>query len=86
LTHEVELLSRATRALHAGRAAEALKALDEYRRKYPKGSLRDEEAAARAQVLCDLGRFDEARARIAELPSQSPLSVRARQFCDLRMK
>jgi hypothetical protein len=86
LTDEVELLSRATRALHAGHDEDALKALDEYRRRFPKGYLHDEESAARAQVLCALGRFDEAKAKIANLPSQSALSARARQFCDSRSK
>jgi hypothetical protein len=82
LAAEVESLSRATRDLHAGRAAEALKALDDYRRKFPKGLLSEEQRAARAQALCSLGRFDEATAKLAELAPKSPLAVRAKQFCD----
>jgi hypothetical protein len=82
LAAEVAILSRATRDLRAARPAEALKALDEYRRKFPKGLLRDEHRAASAQALCALGRFDEANAKLAELPPQSPLAVRARQFCN----
>lgn len=85
LAAEVESLSRATRDLHAGRAAEALKTLDEYRRKFPKGLLSEEQRAARAQALCSLGRFDEATARLAELAPDSPLAVRAKQFCDARL-
>jgi len=85
LAAEVESLSRATRDLRAGRAVEALKALDEYRRKFPKGLLSEEQRAARAQALCSLGRFDEANARLAELAPQSPLAVRAKQFCDARL-
>ena len=84
LAAEVALLSRATRDLRAGHAAEALKALDEYRRRFPKGLLKDEHRAAKAQALCALGRFDEADAKIAELPARSPLAVRARQFCTAR--
>jgi hypothetical protein len=84
LSAEVAILSRATRDLRAGHPADALKALDEYRRKFPKGLLGEEYRAARAQALCALGRFDEANAKLAELPSQSPLAMRARQFCDAR--
>ncbi|MBN2574241.1 MAG: hypothetical protein JXP73_06730 [Deltaproteobacteria bacterium] len=84
LAAEVAILSRATRDLRAGRPAEALKALDEYRRRFPKGLLGEEHRAARAQALCALGRFDEANAKLAELPPQSPLAVRARQFCKAR--
>ena len=84
LAAEVAILSRATRDLRAGRPAEALKALDEYRRKFPKGLLGEEHRAARAQTLCALGRFAEANAKLAELPPKSPLAVRAKQFCNAR--
>ena len=86
LVHRRQLLDQWVERLSAGHGEDALKALDEYRRRFPKGYLHDEESAARAQVLCDLGRFDEAKAKIASLPSQSALSVRARQFCDSRSK
>ena len=82
LAAEVAILSRATRDLRAGRPAESLKALDEYRRRFPKGLLVEEQRAARAQALCALGRFDEAQAKLTELTPQTPLAVRARQFCD----
>jgi hypothetical protein len=82
LSAEVALLSRATRDLHSGHPAEALKALDEYRHKFPKGLLGEEQRAARAQALCALGRFDEANAKLAGLTPQSPLAVRAKQFCE----
>jgi len=84
LAAEVALLSRATRDLRAGRPADALKALDEYRRKFPKGLLGEEQRAARAQTLCALGRFDEATEKLAGLAPQSPLAVQAKQFCDAR--
>ena len=83
LAAEVALLSRATRDLRGDRPTDALKALDEYRRKFPKGLLSDEHDAARAQTLCALRRFEEANARLAELPPRSPLAARARQFCDV---
>ena len=85
LAAEVAILSRATRDLRAGLPAEALKALDEYRRKFPKGLLSEEQRAARAQSLCALGRFDEANEKLALLAPQSPLAVQAKQFCDARL-
>ena len=85
LAAEVAILSRATRDLRAGRPADALKALDEYRRKFPKGLLSEEQRAARAQSLCALGRFDEANEKLALLAPQSPLAVQAKQFCDARL-
>jgi hypothetical protein len=85
LAAEVALLSRATRDLRAGRASEALKALDEYRRKFPKGLLDVEQRTARAQVLCALGRFQEADTKIAELDPRSPSTARAKQYCDGRL-
>jgi type IV secretory pathway VirB10-like protein len=85
LAAEVAILSRATRDLRAGRPAEALTALDEYRRKFPKGVLSEEQRAGRAQALCALGRFDEANEKLAGLVPQSPLAVQAKQFCDARL-
>jgi len=84
LAAEVALLSRATRDLRAGRPAEALTALSEYRRKFPKGLLSEEQGAARAQALCALGRFDEANEKLAGLAPRSPLAVQAKQFCDAK--
>ena len=84
LAAEVAILSRATHDLRAGHPAEALIALDEYCRKFPKGLLNEEQQAARAQSLCGLGRFDEAKTKIARLSRQSPLAIRARQFCDAK--
>jgi len=85
LAAEVALLSRATRDLRAGRPADALTALDEYRRKFPKGLLSEEQRAARVQALCALGRFSEAKEKLAGLVPHSPLTAQARQFCDARL-
>jgi hypothetical protein len=85
LAAEVALLSRATRDLRAGRPGEALNTLDEYRRRFPKGLLSEEQRAARAQALCALGRFDEAKEKLAGLAPKSPLAVQAKQFCDARL-
>ncbi|HWA73486.1 MAG TPA: hypothetical protein VG937_14170 [Polyangiaceae bacterium] len=60
LAQEVAILSRATSELHAGRPANALKAIDEHARKFPNGLLVEERRAARTQALCALGRGDAA--------------------------
>lgn len=82
LAQEVALLGRATSSLHAGRPADALKVLDEYQRRFPKGLLTEERRAARAQALCSLGRQSEAEAELARLAPQSLAAARARQVCD----
>lgn len=85
LAAEVRILSQATRELRAGRPAAALKALGEYRRKFPKGLLKDEYRAASAQALCALGKFGEANATLDELPPDAPLVVRAKEFCTSKL-
>lgn len=82
LAQEVALLSRATSALRAGRASEALKALDEHQRKFPTGVLAVESRAARAQALCTLKRVSEGRAELARLAPGSPAAARTKQLCD----
>jgi hypothetical protein len=84
LAHEVALLSRATSALRSGRPEDALRALAEHQRQFPKGVLTEERRAARAQALCTLGRHGEARADLSTLAKtapQSPQAARARQAC-----
>jgi hypothetical protein len=82
LAQEVALLSRAATQLRSGQAAKALKVLDEHERRFPRGSLREERRAARAQAFCLLGQVDKARAELALLPAQSPAAARALQVCD----
>jgi len=82
LAEEVALLSRATSALRAGRAADALKALDEHQTKFPGGVLTEERRSAKAQALCSLGRVSEGRAELSHLAPQSPAAARARKVCD----
>lgn len=84
LAEEVAILSEASAALHAGRPAAALKALDEHRRKFPRGALGQERTSARIQALCALGRTKEAQAELARLARTSPNSphvARARKAC-----
>ncbi|HYQ15026.1 MAG TPA: hypothetical protein VEQ58_04700 [Polyangiaceae bacterium] len=83
LAQEVALLSRATSALRAGRADEALKLLDEHQRKFRSGLLSVDRRTARAQALCALMRISEGRAELARLPPQSPAAARATRACDV---
>lgn len=82
LAEEVALLSRATSMLRAGRAAEALKSLDEHQTKFPRGALSEERRVAKAQALCSIGRVSEGRAELARLAPGSPAAARAKQACD----
>jgi hypothetical protein len=82
LAQEVALLLRATSALSAGRAGEALKALNEHQRRFPNGILTEERRAAKAQAFCSLGRVAEGRAELAHLAPKTPAASRAKQVCD----
>ena len=82
LAEEVALLTEATSDLRAGRAAQALKSLDEHQRRFPDGVLAIERSAVRAQTLCSLKRVSEGRAELARLAQQSPAAGRAKQVCD----
>ncbi|HYP89088.1 MAG TPA: hypothetical protein VEQ59_13070 [Polyangiaceae bacterium] len=82
LSAEVALLSRATSALGAGRAGEALKVLNQHQREFPSGVLSEERRAAKAQALCSLGRVSEGRTELARLIPQSPAAARAKRVCD----
>jgi hypothetical protein len=87
LAEEVAILSHAAKSLRAGRAADALGALNEHQRKFPSGLLTQERRAARAEALCSLGRFGEAQSELSTLvrtAPQSPLTVRAQERCKAR--
>ena len=87
LAEEVAILSQAAKDLRAGRAADALGALNEHQRKFPNGLLTQERRAARAEALCSLGRFGEAQSELSTLvrsAPQSPLTVRAQERCKAR--
>ena len=87
LAEEVAILSQAAKDLRAGRAADALGALNEHQRKFPSGLLTQERRAARAEALCSLGRFGEAQSELSTLvrtAPRSPLTVRAQERCKAR--
>lgn len=81
IAEEVALLSRAETELHAGRFARALRLLDDYERRFPKGALSQEDVAARVQALCGLGRAAAAQAQLERLAPDSPHARRARAAC-----
>ena len=81
---EVAMLSKATTALRAGNAAEALSLLQAHRQRFPASRLVEEQHAARAQALCALGRSAEAAAELARLERiapQSPHLARVKRAC-----
>ena len=81
LAEEVALLSRAETELHAGRFATALRLLDDYERRFPRGTLMQEDVAARVQALCGLGRAAAAKSQLKRLAPGSPHASRARAAC-----
>jgi hypothetical protein len=86
ISTEVALLSKAQAALSRGRPQEALAAIAEHARRFPRGVLAEERAATRARTLCALGRTQEAASdlkRIEKLNPTSPYLARARESCGL---
>lgn len=79
LAEEVQRMQAIRRELRAGRTAEAMRLLDQYRTDYPTGVLADEALVLRVEALIHVGRNEEARllARrfLAERP-RSPYSAR----------
>jgi hypothetical protein len=86
LAQEVALMSRATSALKAGRADEALRLLSAHQQRFASGVLKQERQAAKAQALCLLGRPREGRAELANLAPGSPTAASARAVCDAASK
>jgi hypothetical protein len=81
LAEEVALLSRAELALHSGKPAAALEALNEHERRFGNGLLVEERIAARIQALCALGRKIEADAQLARLSPKSLHGASSREAC-----
>jgi outer membrane protein assembly factor BamD (BamD/ComL family) len=85
LAEEVALLAKAEKAIHDGRASQALRSLDEHEARFRDGALAEQRMAARIQALCMLGRVPEAEAQIDRLAAQSsrsPYLYQAREACD----
>ncbi len=84
LAEETRLLGEAQAALGAGRAADALAALDAHATRFPKGALALERRALRAMALCASGRATEGRSEAAAIEAQipgSPLAKRVAETC-----
>lgn len=84
LAEELKLVRQATLRANSGDAAGALELLDLHAQRYPRGTLREERAAARVQALCALGRAEEAKAETARFLSEnphSPYSARVQASC-----
>lgn len=81
LAEEVQMMSKATAALRAGNAADAMKELLAHRQQFPNGALAQERQAAQVQALCLMERRAEARKLLSSLPADSPLAARSRKAC-----
>jgi RNA polymerase sigma-70 factor (ECF subfamily) len=84
LEREARLLADARRALQAGETERALVLLDEHARVFPNGFLASDRAAERIDVLCRLGRRDDAvRAAKVFLEGhpKTPLAYRVKTSC-----
>jgi hypothetical protein len=83
LQDETALLARANAALRTGDTGAGLALLDDYDRRFPSGTLREETAATRIIARCQAaipGTVDAARRFIEQHP-HSPLSSRVRSSC-----
>lgn len=67
LAEEVALLTRAEKEFHAGNFKPALAVTDEHRQKFPRGALAQERNSLRLQLLCGMGRNDEAQSEAKRL-------------------
>jgi len=81
LADEVAILTQAEREFHRSNYASALRRLDEHARLFPRGILKQERIAARAQTLCRLGRRPEAESALRRLAPGSLQAARAREVC-----
>jgi RNA polymerase sigma factor (sigma-70 family) len=75
LAQELALLDDASAAASRGEPSQALEVLAEHARRFPHGQLEDARRATRVQVLCDLGRTEDARAEATALRRDRPDSA-----------
>lgn len=81
LAEEVALLTRAQKEFHAGNFKGALAAVDEHRRKFPKGTLVQERVNLKMQVLCGMGRDREAQTESDRLSRLAPGHASSGDVC-----
>jgi hypothetical protein len=77
LAAEIAALERARTPLQRGDTAAALRALDDYRRTFPRGVMAPEAAVLRIEALAKSGRLDAARALASRFLTQNPKSPHA---------
>lgn len=75
LASENALVSRAQAALARGRVGEALAAIAEHQRSYPRGQFVEEREALAVQALVRAGNLDAARARAERFRARYPRSM-----------
>lgn len=75
LADENALVTRAQTALARGRAGEALEALFEHQRRFPRGQFTEEREALAIQALARLGRTEQAAARAERFRARYPGSM-----------
>ena len=75
LAKERALIDRARSAIARGRPADALDAVDEHARAFPKGQLAEEREVLAVQALAQAGRIREATERAAQFRKRWPESV-----------
>ena len=75
LAAETSLMLTARAALEDGRPGAALSALDEHRRRFPRGVLAEERDASRIRAHCAAGRHEDARREARELAAAYPRSA-----------
>jgi outer membrane protein assembly factor BamD (BamD/ComL family) len=77
LADEIAALDVARRALASGDASGALKALDDYRHKFPRGAMSFEASVLNIEALAKSGNMDAARALGHKFLAQNPNSPHA---------
>ena len=75
LARESEIIETGRTALARGRAADALAAVDEHKRLFPRGRLGEEREELAIRALRFAGRSDEANARAKEFAKNYPSSI-----------
>ena len=75
LARESEIIEKGRTALARGRAADALAAVDEHKRLFPRGRLGEERDELAIRALRFAGRSDEADARAKEFAKTYPSSI-----------
>jgi len=80
IADEIRMLDEARRAQAAGDGAGAIRALDDYQRKYPRGALAEESALLRIEALARLGKVSAAKGLAQKFRAAHPNSPHLRRI------